>query len=64
MKGIAIHPAIHALQGGGLWLAVAGLTALPVAQRRPRPNEALREDDMAADSLPAGTVDGVRRLPS
>ena len=47
-----------------LWLAVVSLIALSVVQKRPRPNEALREDDRAAERLPAGLVDGVRRLPS
>lgn len=46
------------------WLAVVSLIALSVVQKRPRPNEALRQDDMAAERLPAGPVDGVRRLPS
>jgi hypothetical protein len=47
-----------------LWFAVVSLIALSVIQKRPRPNEALRQDDMAAERLPAGPVDGVRRLPS
>ncbi len=47
-----------------LWLAVVSLIALSVIQKRPRPNEALRQDDMAAERLPASRVDGVRRLPS
>jgi len=46
------------------WLAVVSLIALSVVQKRPRPNEALRQDDMAAERLPASRVDGVRRLPS
>ncbi|MCX7328013.1 MAG: hypothetical protein NTW00_07800 [Hyphomicrobiales bacterium] len=47
-----------------LWFAVVSLIALSVIQKRPRPNEALRQDDMAAERLPASPVDGVRRLPS
>jgi hypothetical protein len=60
MNGILTRPVMRVV----LWLAVVSLIALSVVQKRPRPNEALREDDMAAERLPAGRIDGVGRLPS
>jgi hypothetical protein len=60
MNGILTRPVMRVV----LWLAVVSLIALSVVQKRPRPNEALREDDMAAERLPAGRIDGVGSLPS
>ncbi len=60
MKTLVMRPVMRVV----LWLAVVSLIALSVVQKRPRPNEALREDDLVAERLPAGPVDGVRRLPS
>jgi hypothetical protein len=60
MEALVTRPVMRAV----LWLAMVSLIALSVIQKRPRPNEALRQDDMAAERLPASRVDGVRRLPS
>jgi hypothetical protein len=60
MEALVTRPVMRAV----LWLAMVSLIALSVIQKRPRPNEALRQDDMAAERLPAGPFDGERRLPS
>jgi hypothetical protein len=60
METLVMRPVMRVAQ----WLAVVSLIALSVVQKRPRPNEALRQDDMAAERLPAGPFDGERRLPS
>jgi hypothetical protein len=60
MTGIVIRPVVRVV----VWLAVASLIALSVAQKRPRPNAGLREDDAVCDHLAGVPVDGFGGVPS
>lgn len=60
MIGILVLRALRV----GVWLAVVSLMVLSVAQRRPRPNQGLREDETGLDLFEAGVEAASGCLPS